>query len=53
MSNETNKDSDETILVAELDDMKIVGMVSVMFLSKLNQSTLEMDIPELVVLEKY
>ena len=47
------KDSDKTILVAELDDMKIIGMASVMFLSRLNQSTLEMCIPELVVLEKY
>jgi ribosomal protein S18 acetylase RimI-like enzyme len=47
------KDSDKTILVAELDDMKIIGMVSVMFLSRLNQSTLEMYIPELVVLQKY
>ena len=33
--------------------MKIVGMVSVMFLPRLNQLTLEMYIPELVVLEKY
>jgi GNAT superfamily N-acetyltransferase len=47
------KDSDKTILVADLDDMKIVGMVSIVFLSRLNQNTLEMYIPELVVLEKY
>ena len=47
------KDSDKTILVAELDDMKIVGMVSVVYLPRLNQSALEMYIPELVVLEKY
>lgn len=47
------KDSDKTILVAELDDMKIIGMVSIMYLSRLNQSTLEMYIPELVVLQKY
>ena len=47
------KDSDKTILVAELDDMKIVGMVSVVYLPRLNQSTLEMYIPELVVLQKY
>jgi len=46
-------DSNKIILVAELDNMKIVGMVSVVFLSRLNQSTLEMYIPELVVLEKY
>ena len=47
------KDSDKTILVAVLDDVKIVGMVSVMFLSRLNQNTLELYIPELIVLEKY
>ena len=47
------KDSDKTILVAELDDVKIIGMVSVVYLPRLNQSTLEMYVPELVVLEKY
>ena len=47
------KDSDKTILVAEIDDLKIVGMVSIMFLPRLNQPTLEMYIPELIVLEKY
>jgi len=47
------KDSDKTILVAELDDVKIIGMVSVVYLPRLNQSTLEMYIPELVVHEKY
>lgn len=47
------QDSDKTILVAESDDAKIVGMVSLMFLSRLNQTTLEMYIPELIVLEKY
>ena len=46
-------DSDKKILVAELDDMKIVGMVSMVFLPRLNRNTLEMYIPELVVLEKY
>jgi len=47
------KDSDKTILVAEIDDTKIVGMVSVMFLPRLNHTTLEMYIPELVVFESY
>jgi GNAT superfamily N-acetyltransferase len=47
------KDSDKTTLVAEIDDIQIVGMVSVIFLQRLNQLTLEMYIPELVVLEKY
>ena len=46
-------DSDKQILVAELDDIEIIGMVSVMFLPRLNRDTLEMYIPELVVLKKY
>ncbi len=41
------------LVVAELDDMKIVGMVSVIFLQRLNRNSLEMYIPELVVLEEY
>ncbi len=44
---------DKTILVAELEDMKIVGISSVVFLPRLNQITCEMYIPELVVLERY
>ncbi len=46
-------DSDKQILVAELDDMKIIGMVSVMFLPRLNRINFEMYIPELIILEKY
>ena len=46
-------DSDKKILVAEIDDIEIVGMVSMMFLPRLNQTSLEMYIPELVVLKKY
>lgn len=46
-------DSDKQIFVGVLDDTKIIGMVSMMFLSRLNRDTLEMYIPELVVLEKY
>ena len=46
-------DLDKKILIAELDDMKIVGMVSMIFLPRLNRTTLELYIPELVVLEKY
>ena len=45
-------DSDKKILVAELDN-EIVGMVSIVFLPRLNQTTLEMYIPDLVVHEKY
>ncbi len=46
-------DLDKTILVAELDDVEIVGMMSIVFLPRLNHPTLEMYIPELVILEKY
>ena len=46
-------DLDKKILIAELDDIEIVGMVSMMFLPRLNRITLEVYIPELVVLEKY
>ena len=46
-------DLDKKILIAELNDIEIVGMVSIMFLPRLNRATLEMYIPELVVLEKY
>ena len=46
-------DLDKTILVAEFDDIEIVGMMSIVFLPRLNRSTLELYVPELVVLEKY
>ncbi len=46
-------DSDKEILVAEQDDIEIVGMISIMFLSRLNQKNLEMYIPELIVTKKY
>ncbi len=47
------EDSDKTILVAELDNQQIIGMISMMFLSRLNRDTLEMYVPELAVFEKY
>ncbi|WP_299292016.1 GNAT family N-acetyltransferase [Nitrosopumilus sp.] len=46
-------DSDKKTLVAVLDDVEIVGMVSIVFMTRLNQKTLELYIPELVVREKY
>ena len=46
-------DSDKTIFVAESNDVTVVGMVSVIFLSRLNQIQYEMYIPELIVTEKY
>ena len=45
--------SDKQIFVAVCDDVKIVGMVSAVFLSRLNQTLMEMYIPELIVLEEY
>ena len=47
------RDSDKTILVAKIDELKIVGMASIIFLSRLNQKNLELYIPELIVLEKF
>ena len=47
------KDQDKVILVAQLDDVEIVGMISMMYLQRLNQTTLEMYVPELVVLEQH
>ena len=46
-------ESDKTLLIAVLNDIEIVGMVSMIFLPRLNRTTLEMYIPELVVLKKY
>ena len=46
-------DSDKKILVAVLDDVEMVGMLSIIFLTRLNQKTLELYVPELVVRQKY
>ena len=42
-------ESDKEILVAEHEDIEIVGMVGIVFLPRLNQKNFEMYIPELVV----
>lgn len=47
------KESDKRILVAVIDDVKVVGMISMVFLSRLNRDTVEMYVPELIVVEKY
>jgi GNAT superfamily N-acetyltransferase len=47
------EDSDKKILLAEINDIEIVGMVSMVFLSRLNRINFEMYIPELIVLENY
>ena len=44
------KEKDKKILVAELD-FAVVGMVSMIFVSRLNQTRLELYIPDLVVSE--
>lgn len=46
-------DSGKTILVAEKDDLTIVGMLSLNFLPRLNQNGLELYVPELIVTKKY
>lgn len=46
-------DADKTILVAERDDVNIVGMVGIMFLPRLNQIHYEMYIQEIIVTKKY
>ena len=46
-------DSDKTILIAEKNDVNVVGLVSIVFLPRLNQIGQELYIPELIVTEKY
>ncbi|MEW6042772.1 MAG: GNAT family N-acetyltransferase [Thermoproteota archaeon] len=46
------REPDKKILVALLDS-EIVGLVSMVFLQRLNQTKLEMYIPELVVAKKF
>jgi len=47
------QDDDKKILVAQDNDSKIIGMISMVFLPRLNQNTLEMYVPELIVLQNY
>ena len=47
------QEDNKKILVAEIENSKIVGMVSIVFLSRLNQNTLEMYVPELIVSQNY
>jgi len=42
------REDDKKILIAQINDSKIIGMISMVFLSRLNQNTLEMYIPELL-----
>ncbi|MDH3489661.1 MAG: GNAT family N-acetyltransferase [Nitrosopumilus sp.] len=45
-------DSHKTILVSETEN-EIVGIVSIIYLQRLNRAKLEMYIPELIVTEKF
>ena len=47
------QEDNKKILVAEIENSKIVGMMSIVFLSRLNQNTLEMYVPELIVSQNY
>ena len=47
------QDDDKKILVAQIENSKIIGMISMVFLSRLNQNTLEMYVPELIVSQNY
>jgi GNAT superfamily N-acetyltransferase len=46
-------DNDKKILVAKIDDSKIIGLISLVFLPRLNQKTLELYVPELIVSQNY
>ena len=47
------QEDDKKILVAQIDNSKIIGMISIVFLSRLNQNTSEMYVPELIVSQNY
>ena len=47
------QEDDKKILIAQINDSKIIGMISMVFLFRLNQNTLEMYIPELIVSQNY
>ena len=47
------QEDDKKILVAQIENLKIIGMMSIVFLSRLNQNTLEMYVPELIVSQNY
>jgi ribosomal protein S18 acetylase RimI-like enzyme len=47
------QENDKKILVAQINNSKIIGMISMVFLPRLNQNTLEMYIPELIISQNY
>jgi len=46
-------DSDKKILVAEFNNIEIVGIASIIFLPRLNRLNFEMYVPEIIVLKEY
>ena len=47
------QENDKKILVAQINNSKIIGMISMVFLPRLNQNTLELYIPELIISQNY
>ena len=47
------QDDDKKILVAQINNSEIIGMISMVFLPRLNQNTLELYIPELIISQNY
>ena len=47
------QEDNKKILVAQIKNSKIIGMISIIFLSRLNQNTFEMYVPELIVSQNY
>ena len=47
------QEDDKKILVAQIENSKIIGMISMVFLSRLNQNTSEMYVTELIVSQNY
>ena len=45
-------DSDKSILVAE-QEKEVAGIVSIVYLQRLNRAKLEMHIPELIITDKF
>ena len=46
-------DSQKRIFIAEIDDNKIIGVVIILILARLNQIAPELYIPELIVAKNY
>ena len=47
------QEDNKKILVAQIKNSKIIGMISIIFLSRLNQNTFDMYVPELIFSHNY